>query len=72
MKEIQKYTIFKDGRVDIFSKNEIHCFRADRKNVISAGFWDGEKAYGESTTLGVKSRPEDTEIIINNINNNKE
>lgn len=62
--QIQKYIIFKDGRVDVFSKDKIHAFRADRADVLSAGFWDGEKAYGESTTLGVKSRPEDTNIIL--------
>lgn len=33
------------------------------KDVKSAGFWDGKNAYGESSTLGVKSAKEDTEII---------
>ncbi len=31
--------------------------------VISAGFTDGVKCYGGSETLGVKSRPFDTELL---------
>lgn len=30
---------------------------------ISAGFTDGVKCYGHSETLGLKSRPEDTQLL---------
>ena len=34
------------------------------KEPISAGFTDGESCYGESVTLGLKSRPvEDTKLL---------
>lgn len=70
--EIEKYIIFKNGFVDVFAKEKIHSWRADREEVISAGFWDGEKAFGESTTLGVKSRPEDTKLILQALTLQKE
>lgn len=59
----KKYIVFRDGTVKVFSKDEIHSWVAGGKEVVSAGFYDGEKAYGESTTLGVKSRPEDIDLI---------
>lgn len=31
--------------------------------VIAGGFFDGSQAYGHSESLGVRSRPEDTDII---------
>ena len=60
---IQKYIVFADGNVKVFSVNEIHAFQTDGKDVVSAGFYNGENTYGESTTLGVKSRPEDAQLI---------
>lgn len=70
-KEVQKYVILADGRVRVFPKESIHAFQVcgcPEKDclgrAISAGFWDGEKTYGESTTLGVKSHPEDAELIL--------
>lgn len=58
-----KYIIFKDNSVKVFSEHEIHSWVAGGKPVLSAGFYEDGVAFGQSTTLGVKSRPEDTEII---------
>jgi len=66
----EKYVICADGSVKVFPRTGIHAYQVCGCPVqdcpgraVSAGFWDGEKAYGESTSIGVKSRPEDTEII---------
>lgn len=58
-----KYIIFKDNSIKVFDDKEIHFFMAEGEPVLSAGFYDNGIAFGQSTTLGVKSRPEDTEII---------
>lgn len=69
MEKKQKYVILADGSVRL-SENGIHAYMActcPEKDclgrAISAGFWDGEKAFGKSTTLGISSRPEDSRII---------
>ena len=67
--EKQKYIIFKDGSVNIFDCGEIHSYMTGGKQVVSAGFvyLDAEnnptEVFGESTTLGVKSRKEDLKIL---------
>jgi hypothetical protein len=68
-----KYVIIKDSALAIeypilFPRQLVHRSVAsfDAKNVVSAGFCDvgdGYSAYGFSESLGVESRPEDTEII---------
>lgn len=64
-----KYIIFEDHRVVIFSNTENHdkMAAAVGGKPVGAGIvlmFDGQvKAAGESFTLGIKSRPEDTAII---------
>jgi len=64
---MEKYIVFADGHVRVFPTTRIHSFMAGGDTVLSAGFCDrtGNKieVWGESTTLGKKSRPEDAEII---------
>lgn len=74
MKETQKYVILQDGEVKVFPTSRIHAYQACScpekdcpKRAVSAGFWDGEEVYGESTTLGLHSRKEDTDIIKANL-----
>jgi hypothetical protein len=65
----QKYIIFKDGSVKVFSPREIHAYMTGGKVVVSAGFvWLDSKGFpvkvgGESTTLGKQSREGDLEIL---------
>lgn len=73
---MMKYVILADGKVRVFPREEIHAYQACGcpnsecgGRAISAGFWDGEKASGESTSIGVKSRPEDTELIKEHLRN---
>ncbi len=67
--EKAKYIIFKDGSAEVFSKSEIHSWQAGGREVLSAGsvMLDENKSatevFGESTTLGVKSRKEDLQIL---------
>lgn len=70
-----KYIVRADGTGKVFDKSAIHAFQVCGcpfpdclGRAVSAGFVDVEdsgeaRTYGESTTLGVKSRPEDIEII---------
>lgn len=62
-----KYIVFKDGTSRVFSVNSFHIYMTGGKEVSSAGFYGFEKnmlvCFGESTTLGVKSHPDDSEII---------
>lgn len=68
----QKYVILADGSVRLqdYQDYEIHaymqcnCLDKDcSQHAVSAGFWDGERVSGGSMTLGINSRPQDTEII---------
>jgi len=61
----QKYIVFKDGTATVFSTDSFHCYMTGGKEVLSAGFYEDGKCFGESTTLGVKSRLEDSEILAN-------
>lgn len=36
----------------------------DYREPVSAGFTDGIKCFGESTTLKLKSHPEDTDLLL--------
>lgn len=73
-----KYILFKDGRIRLFDHEQMHSNLAgDRNTVLSAGFFNvaigyepvlndpfiSVHVYGESTTLQIKSRPEDEKII---------
>lgn len=69
-----KYVITLDGEAKIFSKDKIHAYKVcDCPDLdcggraVSAGFFeirDGAvKTFGESTSIGVQSRPEDAQII---------
>lgn len=71
-----KYIIFTNGSPVIFPNSVGHKEIAGNKMVVSAGFcrietfrnqWDDIRAkvfvWGESKSLGVKSDPEDAEII---------
>lgn len=71
-----KYIITLDGTVKMFEKTRIHAFQVCSctekdcpERVVSAGYFrtiNGKiETYGESTTLNVKSRPEDA-ILLNN------
>lgn len=68
--EVQKYIIFTDGSVNIFDKSEIHSFMTQGKDPLSAGFVELDednyptKAYGESTTLGIKSRGNEDLMVL--------
>ena len=65
----QKYIVFKDGSVNIFDCGEIHSYMTGGKDVLSAGFVTVDEdnvpleVFGESTTLGVKSRKQDLEVL---------
>lgn len=71
-----KYIIFANGSPVIFPDSVGHKEVAGNKMVVSAGFcrietfrnqWDDIRAkvsiWGKSTSLGVKSNPDDAEII---------
>ena len=70
-----KYIVKADGTGKVFDRSSIHAYQVCTCPIkdcpgraVSAGFVDIEddgtaRTYGESTTLGVKSRPEDIEII---------
>lgn len=68
-----KYIIIRDNALSVeypilFPRQLIHRLVASFavNNVVSAGFCDvddGYSAYGFSESLGVESRPEDTDII---------
>ena len=71
-----KYIVFADNSAVIFPETTSHKFVAGDKLVISAGFckietyrnnFDDIRAnvcvWGESTTLNVKSNPDDAKII---------
>ena len=71
-----KYIVFQDESSILFSESQSHLCMAGWKPVKSAGFclietyrndFDDIRArvscYGESTTLGVKSNPEDSKIL---------
>ena len=65
----QKYVVINDGwgeQAILFSASLTHAdvARGIRGEVVSAGFYYDDKAYGESTSLGIVSRmDEDTQII---------
>lgn len=59
----QKYIIFTDGTFKIFDVSKIHSWEAGTKPVKSAGFIEDNKTFGESTTLKVKSDPNDINIL---------
>ncbi len=66
--EKKKYIIYKNGSVEVFDVREIHSWRAGSREVVSAGFVSLENGeykmcFGESKTLGVKSRPEDINLL---------
>jgi len=64
-----KYVVFDNGLVEdmiIFSDLTQHADVARGLEVVSAGFiqiFDGVCCYGDSISLGVKSRPEEDEKI---------
>jgi len=67
-----KYVIRADGTVKVFPRTSIHAYQVCGcpeedcpRRAVSAGFYNTEtgEAYGESTSIGVKSRPEDSQII---------
>jgi hypothetical protein len=65
----RKYVRFKKGIV-IFPESVIHSeFASELRHLlgwpISAGFTDGETCWGESISIGVKSLPEDSDILQN-------
>jgi hypothetical protein len=68
-----KYIITKGNQIVIFSSGFSHKEIANKipDQVVSAGFINigGNKieCYGESISLGIKSRPEDTDIAIRRI-----
>jgi len=41
----------------------------ERSTVVSAGFFDGISCWGQSVSLGLCSRPEDTKIVRQDIGN---
>ena len=64
-----KYIVINDRDMEIpilFHQCVQHRDVAGRMsdNVVSAGFWSGTKAYGESISLKLKSRAEDTDLIL--------
>lgn len=69
MEEKGKYIIYDGSEGHILDLHQIHYFAAfSGRKVTSAGFYGyndvGELiTFGESQTLGVKSRPEDAVII---------
>ena len=70
--ERMKYIVFEDGSYKIFPCSEIHTFMTGGKEAVSAGFVtmvndSPTEVFGESTTLGVKSRPEDLTVISKNL-----
>lgn len=69
-----KYVVRADGTARVFERTGIHAYNAcgcpepDCKGrAVSAGFFEVKdgvvRTFGESGTLGLKSRPEDAEII---------
>ena len=72
-----KYIIIKEGSIEmpiLFPGllNHIDVARGTGKEAVGAGFWDIDTnnpdkieyfAYGESITLGIKSREQDSEIL---------
>ena len=63
-----KYIVINDRDMEIpilFHQCVQHKDVAGRlsDSVVSAGFWNGTSAYGESVGLNLKSRPEDTDLI---------
>ena len=67
-----KYIIYKDGTAEIFECRQFHVYVAGRRTVRSAGFVDLEngipvRAYGESTTLGIKTAEGDLQILKDSI-----
>ena len=71
-----KYIVFQDGSAIIFADSMNHNYMANEKPVKSAGFCQIEtyrnqfddihakiSCFGESTTLGVKSDPNDAQIL---------
>jgi hypothetical protein len=62
-----KYVIFTDGSARVFKKHYVHAWMAGGKPACSAGYFrrmNGKvECYGESGTLGIKSREDDAEII---------
>lgn len=63
-----KYIVFSDGTCKVFDQHQIHAFMTGGMPVSSAGFFEikpdgGVSCWGESTTLGVKSHPDDSDII---------
>ncbi len=73
-----KYVINARGDVRVFERTGIHAyqcctcpFKDCEGRAVSAGFFerkDGEvRTFGESTTLRIKSRPEDAEAVSNEL-----
>lgn len=65
---MKKYIVFADGTTEVFDETEIHSWVAGAREVVSAGKCWGDdnmvlRVGGESTTLGIKSRPEDVNHI---------
>jgi len=52
------------------SLDNLNYFKLNQKNkIVSAGFIIDNECFGESVSLGVKSRSIDTEIWLNQLNN---
>lgn len=63
-----KYIIIENNGLEfpiLFHQCMQHNIVASRigGSVVSAGFWSGNTAYGESVSLKLKSRPFDTDLI---------
>jgi hypothetical protein len=70
-----KYIMYDSGEFVVFTKNTMHCdVTILGRNPVSAGFLVGLpdvgfKCTGDSETLGLRCRDEDTEIINTALNN---
>lgn len=70
-----KYVIKREQGIEVpivFSSLITHSSICNRGSIVSAGFcvidgYDRTQCYGESTSLGLKSRPEDTSILKRNL-----
>lgn len=63
-----KYIVFSDGTCRMFPVTNLHLYMVGNKDAVSAGRFeikeDGKiRCFGESTTLGIKSHPDDADIL---------
>lgn len=69
-----KYVVTAAGKVKVFERSAIHAYQVCtcpqedcEGRAVSAGFFEVKdgvvRAYGESTSLGVRSREEDTALV---------